>query len=100
MAVLQMDRPRGNRLCVEGGIFHLTHRCHHHAFHVRLARDRNSYREKRREALQIYDVALLDYCPTCNHVHLLVDAEQKSPGSGSLQEVQKNLEAEIQSLFW
>jgi len=35
------DMPRANRLSVEVGIFHLTHRCHDQAFHLRCARDCN-----------------------------------------------------------
>jgi hypothetical protein len=37
--------PRANRLSVQSGIFHLTHRCHDQPFHLRFARDRNYYRE-------------------------------------------------------
>ena len=52
--------PRANRISGEGGIFHLSHRCHDQAFHLRLARGRNSCREKMRNALRIDGVALLD----------------------------------------
>jgi len=67
--------PRGNRLSGDGGIFHLTQRCHNQSFLLKFARDRDAYRSKLREHLQRCDVALLDYCLTSNHVHLLVDAE-------------------------
>ena len=42
---------RANRLTVEGGIFHVTHRCHNQVLLLKFARDRDAYREKLREAL-------------------------------------------------
>ena len=60
----------------EGGVFHLTHRCHNRAFLLRFARDREAYRAKLREQLAHFEVALLDCRLTSNHVHLLVDAEE------------------------
>ena len=69
--------PRGNQLRGEGGVFHLTHRCHNRAFLLKFARDRNAYRARLREHLHQFDMALLDYCLTSNHVHLLVDAEER-----------------------
>jgi hypothetical protein len=58
---------RANRLRGDGGIFHLTHRCHNRAFLLKFARDRDAYRAKVREHLQQFDVALLDYWLTSNH---------------------------------
>ena len=69
--------PRGNLLSGYGGIFHLTHRCHNRSFLLKFARDRDAYRSKLREHLRGFDVALLDYCVTANHVHLLVDAAER-----------------------
>lgn len=71
----------------DGGIFHLTHRCHNRSFLLRFARDRDAYRKKLRERLQQFDVALLDYCLTSNHVHLLVDAQERSQVSGLMRTV-------------
>lgn len=78
---------RANRLTVDGGIFHLTHRCHNRAFLLKFARDRDAYRGKLREHLKRFEVALLDYCLTCNHVHLLVDAVERAQVSGFMREV-------------
>jgi len=69
--------PRANRLSKEGGVFHLTHRCHNRAFLLRFARDRDAYRAKVREHLQRFDLSLLDYCVTSNHVHLLIDSKDR-----------------------
>jgi len=79
--------PRGNRLVRDGGIFHLTHRCHNRSFLLKFARDRDAYRKKLRDRLQRFDVALLDYCLTSNHVHLLVDAQERSEVSGFMRAV-------------
>jgi putative transposase len=79
--------PRANRLRVQGGTFHLTHRCHNRAFLLRFARDRDDYRARMRQKLRRFDLWLLDYCVTCNHVHLLVDALEKAAVSGFMREV-------------
>jgi putative transposase len=51
---------RANRLRIEGGVFHLTHRCHNQAFLLKFACDRDAYRAKVREHLRRFDVALLE----------------------------------------
>jgi putative transposase len=78
---------RANRLRGEGGVFHLTHRCHNRAFLLKFARDRNAYRAKVREHLGQFAVSVLDYCVTSNHVHLLVDAADRLEVSRFMREV-------------
>ena len=78
---------RANRLSGHGGIFHVTHRCHNREFLLKFACDRNGYRAKLREHLPEFEVALLDYCITCNHVHLLLDAEERMQISGLMRTV-------------
>jgi putative transposase len=78
---------RAHRLPPGGGVFHLTHRCHNRAFLLKFARDRNAYRAKLREHLPQHEPVLLDYCLTCNHVHLLVDAEDRAELSAWMQSV-------------
>jgi REP element-mobilizing transposase RayT len=41
---------------------------------MKFGRDRDAYRQRLREALPQFDISLLDYCLTSNHVHLLIDA--------------------------
>ncbi len=69
---------RGHRLPGGGGVFHWTHRCHNRAFLLKFACDRDAYRVKLRQRLQEHKLWLLDYCLTSNHVHLLVDAEDRA----------------------
>lgn len=78
---------RANRLSGRGGIFHVTHRCHNRHFLLKFARDRDGYRAKLRAHLAEFQVALLDYCITSNHVHLLLDAEEPMEISGLMRTV-------------
>jgi len=54
---------------------------------LKFARDRDAYRSKMREALRQFEIWLLDYCLTSNHVHLLIDAEERLEVSGFMQKV-------------
>jgi putative transposase len=78
---------RANRLSGHGGIFHVTHRCQNRDFLLKFARDREGYRAKLRQYLAEFEVALLDYCITSNHVHLLLDAEDRMQISGLMRSV-------------
>lgn len=78
---------RAHRLHGDGGIFHVTHRCHNRAFLLKFARDRDAYRRRLREALPQFELSLLDYCLTSNHVHLLIDAPARHEVSGLMQKV-------------
>src|SRR4051794_27828415 len=78
---------RANRLSDHGGIFHVTHRCHNWEFLLKFALDRNGSRAKLREHLAEFETALLDYCITCNHVHLLLDAQERGQISGLMRTV-------------
>ena len=78
---------RANRLSGEGGIFQVTHRCHNREFLLKFALDRDGYRARLRDHLPEFEVALLDYCITSNHVHLLLDAEERMQISGLMRTV-------------
>ena len=69
--------PKANQLKGDGGIYHVTHRRHDRKFLLKSRQDRDAYRDKLREHLKQGDVALLDHCITFNHVHLLIDAEDR-----------------------
>lgn len=82
--------PRANRYILPGHIYHLTHRCHDREFLLRFAVHRNRYRETLRQAADEFDVSLLDYSVTSNHVHLLAFAEQ----DGQISELMKKAAGE------
>jgi putative transposase len=65
----------------------LTHRCHNRAFLLKFVRDREAYRARMRAKLREFEVFLLDYCVTSNHVHLLAEADDKLQISGFMREV-------------
>jgi len=54
---------------------------------LKFARARDAYRAKVREQVQQFDVAVLDYCVTSNHAHLLVDAPEPLAVSGFMPDV-------------
>jgi hypothetical protein len=66
--------PRGNLLCGDGGVYHVTHRCHNRAFLLKFARDRDAYRSKLRQRLGQFKVSMLDYCLTSRHSAPTADA--------------------------
>lgn len=74
------DMPRACRHVQPGHTKHVTHRCHSREFLLRFARDRQAYNGWLREGLRRFDVRLLTYCVTGNHVHLLI----RSPGTVEL----------------
>ena len=78
---------RANRLSRNGGIFHVPHRCHNREFLLKFALDRHGYRAKLRQRLPEFEVALLDYCITSNHVPLLLDAEERIQISGLMRTI-------------
>ena len=69
--------PRANRHVQPGHTYHVTHRCHDREYLLRFARDRQVYCGWLREGLRRFDVRLMTYCVTSNHVHLLI----RSPGT-------------------
>jgi len=80
--------PRANRYFIPGQVYHLTHRCHNREFLLRFARDRNDYRMKLRQGLKQFELSLLDYCITSNHVHLMASAEDVEQISRFMQMVE------------
>jgi putative transposase len=77
--------PRANRYFVPAQVYHLTHRCHDRRFLMKFARDRNDYRERLRQILPRFEISLLDYCQTSNHVHRLSRAEKPDQISRFMQ---------------
>jgi putative transposase len=64
--------PRANRYFIPGYVWHITHRCHKKEFLLRFGRDRQVWIKWLFEARKRYDLEILNYTVTSNHVHLLV----------------------------
>lgn len=64
--------PRANRHFLPGYVWHITHRCHRREFLFRFIRDRKLWRQWLYEARKRYDLCVLNYTVTSNHIHLLV----------------------------
>src|SRR6266581_3390421 len=67
---------RANRLRGDGGVFHLTHRCHNRAFLLKFARDRDAYRAKAQELLRQFDVSVARALQDASHLPM---PAQKDP---------------------
>lgn len=80
--------PRAHRHIQSGYTYHVTHRCHDRTFLLKFARDRQLYRKWLLKGLKIYQVQMLTYCITSNHVHLLVRSAIKEDLSRFMQYVQ------------
>jgi putative transposase len=63
--------PRGNRYRLAGHVWHLTERCHRKQFLLKFARDRRAWMKWLYEARKRFDLCVLNYQVTSNHVHLL-----------------------------
>ena len=64
--------PRANRHYIPGCIWHITHRCHKKEYLLKFAKDRRRWLQWLFEARKRYDLSILNYMVTSNHIHLLV----------------------------
>ncbi len=64
--------PRANRHYIPGYVWHLTHRCHKKEFLLKFAKDRTRWLQWLFEAKKRYELSILNYMVTSNHIHLLV----------------------------
>ena len=77
--------PRAHRIHLPGQVWHLTHRCHHRRFLLKFARDRRLWRSWLYEARRRFDLCVLNYAATSNHVHLVVRDRDEGEIAASLQ---------------
>jgi REP element-mobilizing transposase RayT len=63
---------RAKRHFIPGFIWHLTHRCHKGEFLLKFSKDRHRYLQWLYQAKKKYELTILNYMITSNHVHLLV----------------------------
>jgi len=55
-------------------IYHITHRCHKKEFLLKLVKGRQRFLHWLFQAKKRYDLSILNYIVTSNHIDLLVDA--------------------------
>ena len=63
---------RANRHYIPGYVWHITHRCHKKEFLLKFARDRRRWISWLFEAKKRFNLCVLNYMVTSNHIHLLV----------------------------
>jgi putative transposase len=78
--------PRANRYFIPGQIWHITHRCHKQEFLLKFAHTRQRYTYWLYQARKRFDVEILNYTITSNHIHIIVrDRGGKEDISGMVQ---------------
>ena len=63
---------RAKRHYIFGHVWNITHRCHKKDFLLKNAKDRHRWLQWLYEARKRYNLVILDYVVTLNHVYLLV----------------------------
>ena len=79
---------RGRILDISDCCVHVTQRCHNRQFLLKFELDRRSYLRRLRETARRFDISLLDYVITSNHIHLLLRAAQAGQVSRAMQYLQ------------
>lgn len=79
---------RGRLKLSDWGCYHLTHRCQERRFLLKFDEDRKNYQARLREAAAKYQISVLDYMITSNHVHLLIFSENSKNLSEAMQFLQ------------
>jgi putative transposase len=64
--------PRRRRYWGNHACYHITHRCHERRYLFKFAKYRDMYRQYLFEATQRFNVSVLAYVVTSNHVHVLI----------------------------
>ena len=77
--------PRAHRYYLSHRLWHITHRCHERTFLLKFARDRQRYLRWLFEARKRYDLQVLGYTVTSNHVHLLAYGVDENAIARSVQ---------------
>ncbi len=77
--------PRANRIFIPGLVWHITHRCHKKEFLLKFAYDRRRWLRWLFEAKKRYNVTILNYVVTSNHIHLLVLDETEGSIASAIQ---------------
>ena len=77
--------PRANRYFLSGHVWHVTHRCHKRQFLLKFAKDRRAWVYWLYQARRRYDLCVLNYVVTSNHIHVLVKDKGRGEIARSMQ---------------
>ena len=77
--------PRANRHSFPGQVWHITHRCHNRQWLLKFNKDRLRWVHWLFKARQRFDLCVLNYMVTSNHIHLLVQDRGKLEIARSMQ---------------
>jgi putative transposase len=73
--------PRRGRHWGNHSCYHINHRCHKRRYLFRFVKYRDMYRKQLFKAVRRFNISVLSYVVTSNHVHLLVaNGRRPSPG--------------------
>ena len=98
--------PRRKRAWIDNACYHITHRCHERRFLFRFAKYRNFYTRHLFEMRKRYNIDILDYMITSNHVHLLLRSKKGERISEGLRYLHgrigqwHNLQTGREGSFW
>ena len=98
--------PRAHRIHIPGMVWHITHRCHKQEFLLKFSKDRQSWINWLFEAKKRYQVKILNYIVTSNHIHLLMLDEPAGSMSKSIQLIagrtaqEYNMRKKRKGAFW
>lgn len=70
--------PRAKRYFLPGYAWHITHRCHDRKFLLKFNRDKKRWLYWLHKARKRFDLQILNYAVTSNHIHLLVLGNSES----------------------
>ena len=98
---------RANRHYIPGYVWHITHRCHKKEFLLKFARDRRRWIDWLFEAKKRFNLSILNYMVTSNHVHLMVyDNNRRNVIPKSMQLIaartgqEYNIRKQRKGAFW
>ena len=98
--------PRANRFYSPGIIWHITHRCHNREFLLKFERDRRCWKHWLYQARKRFGLIVLNYIATSNHIHLLVQGNDRACIPKSMQLISGRVAQEYnrrksrQGAFW
>jgi putative transposase len=84
--------PRANRNFLPGRIWHITHRCHKKEFLLRFQMDKRAWIRWALEAKRRFDLVILNFMITSNHIHLLAMARASHWACRSVTALSKALQ--------